>query len=221
MIVKCEIRPWTTREWVSDMKNELGIEFREIFGVILPDFISPLYGFNSVRFTDDVLRPPADKSGEDVVLERYGQRAGHLIKKLISGPPRPEPIKTWVDMGFDIDAVASTTGFERCEYSFIATHNGVFSGSGYYKLGLIVHRPNDHLEKPYPQYKDGRWAISTIQGVLLSQGKNLTFNQAKRIASQFACAFDFEVAQTMALTDAQVEAAKRVFYHVYRGGKDD
>lgn len=57
-------------------------EFRRTFGVVLHKFMSPITGFDIVRF-DDFLGTPEGISTRDYINRKYGIKAVRLIERLI------------------------------------------------------------------------------------------------------------------------------------------
>lgn len=57
-------------------------EFRLTFGVVLHKFMSPITGFDIVRF-DEFLRTPDGISTRDYINQKYGNKAVELIERLI------------------------------------------------------------------------------------------------------------------------------------------
>ncbi len=205
--IKCEKVFFTVCGWNTKKAKEGRVKFKAIFGTPLFGFMDPYTGFDTIAF-DDWIGSIDGQSCKDRTLERYGQDGLDLILNLMKGPDRPDAIETPVDMDFDILKSQSTTGFERCEYTFHLGDGSLMEGTGYYKAGLVVHRQHLGRAGRYLQMSGPNWQISTKDGVRIYYATSLA--QAKRQASAFGRAFDFEKAQTITLTKEQFEAAKRV-----------
>ena len=63
--------------------REYGRVFHSTFEVQLERYMTPLFGFDSVRFNDEVTRAKDGESVKGVVRRRYGEKAAKLIMKLI------------------------------------------------------------------------------------------------------------------------------------------
>lgn len=216
--VRCEIVPFSVHGWNAKRMRENVTKFKTIFGLSLFRFMDPFTGFEVIDF-DDWIGPIDGRSCQDLVLEQYGRDGLDLILDLMKGPDRPDAIETPVDMDFNISKTQSTTGFERCKYTFYCQDGDLMEGDGYYKAGLIVHRQHYQVGGKYLQATAASvrdWQISTKDGVRVCNTTSLA--QAKRQASAFGYAFDFEKAQTITLTKEQFEAAQRVNLHFNSGG---
>jgi hypothetical protein len=67
-----------------DLYGQTYRKFAEVFGVALRPYWDNITGFDIVKFDDDFIKSPENKSMGDTVLETYGQEAFDLIRKLIS-----------------------------------------------------------------------------------------------------------------------------------------
>jgi len=61
-------------------------EFHNIFGVFLVDYWDKMFGFNSLKFDDEVLKS-GSRSIKAYVTKKYGKRAFFIIHELISFMP--------------------------------------------------------------------------------------------------------------------------------------
>lgn len=200
---------WPDRtSWNLQLREKYSSKFREVFGIEITRFMHPYWGFDIFAF-DTWIGPIDGRSCAELTKEQYGQEGLDIINGLLESAPKPDPVPTWADIEFDIEAAASTKGFVRCRYSFFNDKGGLLAGKGYYKDGLIVHRPHYQYE-PFEQM-DFNWSISTMQGVKGCTCSGL--DEAKIRASQMAKAIDFTKAQTLNLTPEQWQAVKRVGEH--------
>lgn len=68
---------------VETLISKYGEQFKSIFGTSIDKFYEPVTGgFDIIRFNDVFIKPPDEKSLQDVVLERYGQAACDLIHEM-------------------------------------------------------------------------------------------------------------------------------------------
>ncbi|GEM_PF-2426731 len=82
---KVEESPATYGDIIGKNKKlllENADEFRRTFGVMLQKFMSPITGFDIVRF-DEFLRTPEGISTRDYINRKYGSKAVGLIERLI------------------------------------------------------------------------------------------------------------------------------------------
>ncbi len=64
--------------------------FERIFGVPLEDYWDKLFGFEIVKFNDEVVVPPDGISIKDEVIKNHGEEAAILLEELISILPAAE-----------------------------------------------------------------------------------------------------------------------------------
>ena len=209
--IKGENTPFTAHGWDAKTMRKNVTKFKTIFGTSLYRFIDG-YGFDTIAF-DRWSGPIDGRSCKELTFEQYGQDGLDLILDLMKGTDRPDAIETPVDMDFDILKSQSTTGFEKCKYTFHLNNGDLMEGAGYYKAGLVVHRQHLGRAGRYLQMSGPNWQISTKDGVKMCYATSLA--EAKCKASAFGHAFDFEKAQTITLTNEQFEAAKRVYLLFY------
>lgn len=64
-------------------KRKLAPEFQKIFGVPLSAYFDNVFGFDIVRFDDEVIRAQNDESIKDAVVRQYSREAADLIWELL------------------------------------------------------------------------------------------------------------------------------------------
>ena len=80
------IMPKYLRPIVNDTLRKVevyGALFESIFHVRLNKYMHPVFGFELIRFDDEIIKPKDGESCRDVVEREYGKKAVDLILELI------------------------------------------------------------------------------------------------------------------------------------------
>ena len=66
-------------------RQSWGTQFYATFGRSLKNYLDVRFGFDCIKFDEELIKPPDGQSCEDVVREKHGEEAVAMIKSLISG----------------------------------------------------------------------------------------------------------------------------------------
>ena len=57
--------------------------FFNTFGVHIEEYMHPIFGFDIIRFDEEVIKPDPNISTAQAIAERYGMKAVYLIRNLL------------------------------------------------------------------------------------------------------------------------------------------